>query len=102
MCFLIGMIVTDEPLESAWRNTTETVLHLKLLSNRGVNVYPNGFEETFCTDHWRARYMGENNQATHGQIISLLDRLGREGLDIIKTENLYTFDGVKGYVAEGE
>jgi isocitrate dehydrogenase len=77
-------------------------LHLKLLSNRGVNVYPNGFDETFCTDHWRARYMGEGNKATHSQIVGLLDRLGKDGLDVIKTENLYTFDGVKGYVSEGE
>ena len=63
MCFLIGMIVTDEPLESAWKNTTETVFTLSCFQNRGVNVYPNGFEETFCTDHWRARYMGESNEA---------------------------------------
>ena len=77
-------------------------LHLKLLSNRGVNVYPEGFEETFCTDHWRARYMGEGNKATHSQIVSLLGRLEKDGLDVIKTENLYTFDGVKGYVSEGE
>jgi isocitrate dehydrogenase len=77
-------------------------LQLKLLSNRGVNVYPNGFDETFCTDHWRARYMGERNQATHAQIVGLLDRLTKDGLDVIKTENLYTFDGAKGYVSEGE
>ena len=77
-------------------------LQLKLLSNRGVNVYPNGFDETFCTDHWRARYMGESNQATHAQIVGLLNRLTKDGLDVIKTENLYTFDGAKGYVSEGE
>ena len=78
-------------------------LALKLLGNRGVNVYPNGFSETFCTDHWRARYMGENGQAvSHQQLIDLLERIGKDGLDFIKTENLYTFDGVKGYVSEGE
>jgi hypothetical protein len=81
----------------------EATLHiLKLLSNRGVNVYPNGFDGTFCTDHWRARYMGEGNEATQSQIVGLLDRLGKNGLDVIKTENLYTFDGVKGYVSAGE
>ncbi|MBV8867551.1 MAG: NADP-dependent isocitrate dehydrogenase [Acidobacteriaceae bacterium] len=78
---------------------------LQSLSNRGVKVYPGGFEETFCTDHWRAGFMAqeENRPVTHGQIVSLLDRMQKAGLDFIKTENLYTFDGQKGFVAsQGE
>jgi isocitrate dehydrogenase len=80
-------------------------LKLTSLSNRGVKVYPHGFEETFCTDHWRAGFMSDkdNTPVTHQQIVSLLDRLGKSGLDFIKIENLYTFDGQKGYVAsQGE
>jgi isocitrate dehydrogenase len=68
-------------------------------------VYPEGFQETFCTDHWRAGFVGENENApvTHQQIVSLLDRIQKSGLDFIKTENLYTFDGKKGFVAsQGE
>ncbi len=75
------------------------------LSNRGVKVYPHGFEETFCTDHWRAGFMSESpdGPATHGQIVKLLDRLQQEGLDFIKIENLNTFDSQKGFVAsQGE
>ena len=75
------------------------------LSNRGVKVYPQGFEETFCTDHWRAGFMSdkENGEVTHEQIVNLLDRLQKDNLDFIKIENLYTFDGQKGYVAsQGE
>ena len=75
------------------------------LSNRGVKVYPHGFEETFCTDHWRAGFMSakDNAPVTHQQIVNLLDRLQKSGLDFIKIENLYTFDGQKGYVAsQGE
>ena len=78
---------------------------LQSLSNRGVKVYPGGFEETFCTDHWRAGFMSqqENGPVTHGQIVSLLDRMQKAGLDFIKIENLYTFDGKKGFVAsQGE
>ncbi|MFN7235250.1 MAG: NADP-dependent isocitrate dehydrogenase, partial [Cyclobacteriaceae bacterium] len=26
-----------------------------MITNRGVKVYPDGFPETFCTDHWRCR-----------------------------------------------
>ena len=41
------------------------------LSNRGTKVYPNGFDETFCTDHWRARFMSETQGAaiSHAQIV---------------------------------
>ena len=80
-------------------------MKLSSLSNRGVKVYPNGFEETFCTDHWRAGFVSEkpNGVVTHGQIVNLLDRIQKAGLDFIKIENLYTFDGQKGFVAsQGE
>jgi isocitrate dehydrogenase len=80
-------------------------LKLKSLSNRGVNVYPAGFEETFCTDHWRAGFMSERDSApvTHQQVVGLLDRIQKAGLDFIKIENLYTFDGQKGFAAsQGE
>ena len=79
-------------------------LKMFALSNRGTKVYPNGFEETFCTDHWRARFMNETQGApvTHAQIVNLLDRTGKANLDFIKIENLYTFDGQKGFVSEGE
>ncbi len=45
----------------------------------------------------------ESGPVTHAQIINLLDRLQKAELDFIKTENLYTFDGQKGFVAsQGE
>jgi len=78
---------------------------LTSVSNRGVKVYPGGFTETFCTDHWRAGFMAEkeNGPVSHAQVVKLLDRLQKEGLDFIKIENLYTFDGQKGFVAsQGE
>ncbi|MBV9303242.1 MAG: NADP-dependent isocitrate dehydrogenase [Acidobacteriaceae bacterium] len=80
-------------------------LKLTSLSNRGVKVYPDGFEETFCTDHWRAGFMSDRNQkpVSHQQVVSLLDRIQKAGLDFIKIENLYTFDGQKGFAAsQGE
>jgi len=71
------------------------------LSNRGVKVYPDGFAETFCTDHWRAGFMSEQDKGavTHEQIVKLLDRMQKDGLDFIKIENLYTFDGQNGFAA---
>jgi len=80
-------------------------LKLTSLSNRGVKVYPEGFAETFCTDHWRAGFMSPNGSApiSHTQVVGLLDRMQKAGLDFIKIENLYTFDGQKGFAAsQGE
>lgn len=80
-------------------------LRLKLITNRGVKVYPEGLKETFCTDHWRCRFMAENEEkgCSHSQISSLMLRVANAGFDFIKTEHLYTFDGERGYsLAQGE
>ncbi len=77
-------------------------LKLQTIANRGVKVYPGGQPDTFTVDHWRCRFTadsGEGNAIDQNQIISLLQRLGDAGLDVIKTENLYNFDGAKGYSA---
>jgi len=74
-------------------------LKLGMMSNRGVKVWPGGHSETFCSDHWRCRFMSQTdgNKVTHAQIISLLTRFADAGYDFIKTENLYNFDGQRGY-----
>ncbi|CAN5543638.1 NADP-dependent isocitrate dehydrogenase [soil metagenome] len=71
-------------------------LKLGLISNRGVKVWPNGNPETFCTDHWRCRYQSGSVIAPK-VIIDLLSKLNDAGFDVIKTENLYNFDGIAGY-----
>ena len=74
-------------------------LRIKAISNRGVKVWPGGASETFCSDHWRCRFTPETegDHITHAQISSLLNRAATAGLDFIKTENLYNFDGKPGY-----
>jgi len=71
-------------------------LSLEMITNRGVKVWPNGFPETFCTDHWRCRFRGDS-PVTHADILALLARVHDGGFDFIKTENLCTFDGKPGY-----
>ncbi|REJ81958.1 MAG: NADP-dependent isocitrate dehydrogenase [Bacteroidetes bacterium] len=67
---------------------------LSMITNRGIKVWPEGFEETFCTDHWRCRFKPEGDRLlTHDEIISLLKSASNSGVDVIKTENLYHFDG---------
>ncbi len=71
---------------------------LSMITNRGIKVWPEGFEETFCTDHWRCRFKpndGEN--ISKSTVIQLLNDANEQNIDTIKTENLYTFDGKSGY-----
>jgi isocitrate dehydrogenase len=69
-----------------------------MITNRGVKVWPGGLPETFCTDHWRCRFMAApDKQFNHAMIAELLGRLARAGVDFIKTETLCTFDGEAGY-----
>ncbi len=71
---------------------------LSMITNRGVKVWPEGFSETFRTDHWRCRYEVENgNPASKDEIADLIKNAIVNDIDIIKTENLYEFDGVRGY-----
>ncbi|MEM8739691.1 MAG: NADP-dependent isocitrate dehydrogenase [Planctomycetota bacterium] len=92
--------------------TRGSAMVLTMVTNRGVKVWPEGFDETFCTDHWRCRFRpraldgeGFDPEATvtHAQVIHLLTRLSRFGLDFVKTEHLCGFDGKPGYsLGQGE
>ena len=72
---------------------------LTMVSNRGVKVYPGGFEETFLSDNWRCRFFSnvKDKPLTHRQICGLLQRISDAGLDFIKTESLCNFDGQRAY-----
>ena len=74
-------------------------LKLTSISNRGVKVWPGGHTETFCSDHWRCRFVNESGVApvSHAQIAALLARVADAGFDFIKTENLCDFDGQPAY-----
>jgi isocitrate dehydrogenase len=69
-------------------------VELNMITNRGIKVYPDGFPETFCTDHWRCRFKPlEGKTITKQHIIQLLTAAESKNIDVIKTENLYAFDG---------
>jgi len=86
------------------RNVNADGLKMQLITNRGVRVYPDGMKETFCSDHWRVRFFDADDKSiSHEQIIAVLNQVGDLGFDFIKTENLYTFDGERGFsLAQGE
>lgn len=73
-------------------------LQLQMITNRGVKVWPNGFDQTFCTDHWRCRFYSNNEQALKSSdVIEIYKACTSAGFEVIKTENLYLFDGQKGF-----
>jgi len=93
-----------------WRGTPEVLgellsalngdgLKLTMISNRGVRVWPEGIPETFCTDHWRCRFetTTPGKPVTVMHVLSLILRMSNAGLDAVKTEHLFLFDGKPGY-----
>ena len=73
-------------------------IKLSMITNRGIKVWPEGFKETFCTDHWRCRFKPlEGSEINHSSIIVLLTNALNQNIDTIKTENLYSFDGKAAY-----
>ena len=78
-------------------------LKLKMITNRGVKVYPEGKPETFCTDHWRCRFVNDGAVISHEHLIELLGNVQKGNFEFIKTENLYDFDGKAAYsLGQGE
>ncbi|MBL4647362.1 MAG: NADP-dependent isocitrate dehydrogenase [Gammaproteobacteria bacterium] len=78
-------------LAATAQDLADETFTLEAISNRGAKVWPDGIPETFCTDHWRLRFV--SNHASSIAIAELLHRCAKAQLDVIKTENLYTFDG---------
>lgn len=71
---------------------------LTMITNRGIKVWPEGFEETFCTDHWRCRFKPtDGSSISKKDIIKLLSVALDNNIDCVKTENLYSFDGKAGF-----
>ena len=80
-------------------------LKLKLITSRGVKIWPERFPETGLSDHFRCRFFAKNegDPISHQQIVTLLDQITKANLDFIKIENLCVFDGEKGYsLGQGE
>jgi isocitrate dehydrogenase len=76
-------------------------LKLRMVSSRGMAVWPEGFAQTLVCDQWRARFQlskpADSPALPHSEAVALLDRIGKAGLEFIKTEGLYYFDGKPAY-----
>jgi isocitrate dehydrogenase len=89
---------TPDELAGHLQNLKTDNLQLRMITNRGVKVWPQGMKETFCTDHWRCRFHADNLEVINpGEIVDLLTQAWLYPFDVIKTENLYRFDGKLGF-----
>lgn len=90
---------TPDELGAAVQACNGDGLSLEMITNRGVKVWPGGLPETFCTDHWRCRFTrtDPSRALDSAQILSLLARVAQAGLEFVKIEHLYTFDGEPGF-----
>ncbi|HSX10888.1 MAG TPA: NADP-dependent isocitrate dehydrogenase [Chlamydiales bacterium] len=78
-------------------------LRLKMITNRGVRVWPQGQPETFCIEQWRCRFTSdEGKTVSQNDVIQILHAFDHIQMDVIKSESLYLFDAKPGYSsAEG-
>lgn len=74
-------------------------LHLTMIANRGVRVWPNTMSETSCGDNWRCRFALKNktDSLKINEIADLLQKFADAGLEFNQTELLKTYDGKPGY-----
>lgn len=83
-------------------------LKLIVITSRGLKIWPNSMIDTPYTHHCSCRFQATADSASltkisHQDIIHLLQQFDSLGLDVIKTENLYTFDGKAGFsLAQGQ
>lgn len=101
---LVGVdVFIDEKDKDPQRLATKlreavTALELQMITNRGVMVWPRYNPATYCTDHWRCRFMASDSQPiNHLKVAEVLSELCSFGIDFIKTEGLFIFDGVPGF-----
>lgn len=87
-----------EALGSRLSQLPHAGLSLRMITNRGVLVWPNGQPETNCTDHWRCRFQRRPDQPmAFEDVLAVLSLAHAAGVEVVKTEHLYSFDGEPGF-----
>jgi isocitrate dehydrogenase len=102
--FLHARDATADELANRLQAAALPELQLKMITNRGVKVWPQGMPETVCTDHWRCRFRHPAGEAIPPRLVAqLYASVLQHGMEPIKTENLYYFDDKPGFsLGQGE
>ena len=97
------MTWSSEKIAKITESIATSTLSLKTISTKGLKVWPRDDEYMVESDHWCCRFMSDSKSISHSDIINLLSKFIEANIDFIKIENLYEFDGKRGYsLAQGE
>lgn len=78
-------------------------LKLKMISNRGTQVFPSKGAETDCVDQWRCRFLTTTDGVSVASMQTLLSDIEAGGFRWMHIEKLEEFDGAPAYTkAQGE
>ncbi len=73
-------------------------LELSVVENKGVKVFPKAQPISSYTDFWRCRFMtNDQKPCTYKQVHEVMGKISALGYDVVKSENLSTFDGEEGF-----
>jgi isocitrate dehydrogenase len=101
---------TDIPAETLAEKLTKLggPTEMIVMTSRGLKIWPNSSIDTPYLRHCCCRFQSSKDVISlktirHEDIIKLLAQFEQLGLDVVKTENLYTFDGELGFsLAQGQ
>lgn len=100
--FLDSPLFGEELGRSLTRLVEKTAFELKMVSNRGVQIYPSAGTSPDVVDLWSCRFVGRSGNVSHEEVRSLLAILEKEHR-WVNLELLQTFDGKEAFSkAQGE
>jgi len=98
--FFIHWFHKDIPsLAELMQSLSTDNLSIKMISCKGLKVWPDIITEMDVTDRFRCRFMPvkKDGPVTHTDIAELLARAAAKNVDFLKIETLFTFDGKLGF-----
>jgi isocitrate dehydrogenase len=94
--FIDAGVVDSQILGPKVEACARGTLQFTSLSSRGMKMYPGKPEVPAVTDLWACRFDGKDGLLAD-DIRATLHALEAAGIEWVKIENLYTYDGVAGY-----
>ena len=86
---------TAKEMKKSLEKISAAPFKLEYIGNRGARLFPDGLEQTFCIEQFRARFIAKG--CTPQDLVAIQSKAIEAGFDIIKTENLYLFDEKPGF-----
>lgn len=94
--------VLGKKVSSIISNSFNDIFELKFVGIFGAKSYPHNDAKYKSADHFRCRFEFKV-ESSYQECMDLLSAIHKDGLEVIKTENLYYFGETRGYtLAQGQ